>query len=54
MLSKMRSKIMCFFEPRFGRVLGRVLRELWEAEALDFRMFFVIFSKQILNDFLEG
>ena len=54
MLSKMRSKIMCFLEPPFGRVLGRVLGEFWEAETLDFRIFFVIFSKQILKHFLEG
>ena len=54
MLSKMRSKIMCFLEPPFGKVLGRLLGEFWEAEILDFRFFFVIFSKQILKHFLEG
>ena len=26
----------------------------WEAKTLDFRIFFVIFSKQILKNFLEG
>ena len=51
MLSKMRSKIMCFLEPLFGRVLGRVLGEFWEAETLDFRICFVIFSKQIFKAF---
>ena len=34
----------------FGRVLGG----FWEAKNLDFRTFFVIFSKQILDDVLEG
>ena len=45
---------MCFLEHRFGRVLGRVLGEFWEAEAFDFRIFFVIFSKQNLEGILEG
>ena len=39
MLSKMRSKIMCFLEPPFGRVLG----EFWEAKTLDFRTFCDVF-----------
>ena len=54
MLSKMRSKIMCFLEPPFGRVLGRVLGEFWEAETLDFRIFFVIFSMQNFDCNFEG
>ena len=54
MFSKMRSKIMCFLEDRFGRVLGRVLGGFWEAKNLDFHVFFDVFSKQVLKDFLEG
>ena len=34
----------------FGWVWGG----FWEAKILDFLTFFVIFSKQILKDFLEG
>ena len=32
----------------------RILGALWEAEILDFRTFFVIFSKQNLEGILEG
>ena len=45
MLSKMRSKIMCFLEHRFGKVLGRVLGGFWEAKNLDFRTFGEVFGK---------
>ena len=39
MWSKMLSKIACFLEHRFGRVLGKVLGMLWEAKNLVFRAF---------------
>ena len=47
MLSKMLSKIVCFLEHRFGRVLGMVLGCFWEAKILDFRICFDVFSKLI-------
>ena len=45
----MRSKIVCFWGHRFGRVLGRVLGRLWDAKNLDFRIFFDVFSKSFLK-----
>ena len=34
----------------FGKVLGG----FWEAQILDFRIFFDVFSKHFSNNFLEG
>ena len=53
MSSKMLLKIMCFLGRRFGRVLGGVLRGFWEAENLDFRIVFDVFSKQKSKCVLE-
>ena len=39
-----------FWDIDFGRILGG----FWETKNLNFRTFFVIFSKQILEDVLEG
>ena len=52
--SKKRCKIACFLEPRFGKVLGRVLGGFWEPKILDFRTFFDVFSKHFSNTILEG
>ena len=41
-------------EHRFWKDFGRVLEGFWEAQILDFRIFFVIFSMQILECKLEG
>ena len=39
---------------RFRRRFGRILGGFWEAENLDFRIFFDDFSKQISKHVLEG
>ena len=52
--SKNRWKIACLLEHRFRRRFGRIWGGFWVAENLDFRTFFVIFSKQILKHCLEG
>ena len=41
-------------EHRFWKDFGRVLEGFWEAKILDFRIFFTIFSTQILECKLEG
>ena len=41
-------------EHRFWKDFGKVLEGFWEAKILDFRIFFVIFSMQILECKLEG
>ena len=43
-----------FFGPSIWKAFCEGLGRFGEAEILDFRIFFVIFSKQILKDFLEG
>ena len=45
----MLSKIMCFLEHRFGRLLERVLGVFWEAKIIDFRNFLDVFSKSFLK-----
>ena len=47
-------EITCLLGHCFQRRFGWILEGFWEAKSLDFGTFFVIFSKQILKDFLEG
>ena len=50
--SKIWWKIACFLGPRFWQDFGRVLGGVWEAQILDFRIFFDVFSKQILKELI--
>ena len=52
--NKNRRKIACFLGPRFWMDLGRVLGRFWEAQIINFRSFFDIFSKQNFECNLEG
>ena len=54
MVSKMRSKITCVLEYRFGRVLGRVLGGFWDTKILDFHNFFDVFWKSFSKRVREG
>ena len=48
--AKIEDKFHIFWDIDFGWILGR----FWEAQILDFRIFFDVFSKHFSNNFLEG
>ena len=48
-LCKKKRKIAVFWDLRFWRHFGRIWGGFWEPEILDFRIFFDVFSKQILK-----